>query len=517
MNRLWYRILFNASGKPRRWTRRVVFRKDRSVRPLFHRLVYKRSGVIRPHWANWVAAAPTDVGADLPSAQELALRKLRPFEQTIANWRRAERLPTLITARQLIDRLKQLGEAASAGIVLAASHDNYREIPGGVQVCLQHEERAAVARHFAYLQFHPAQPLPCLAPAGEHRDLPVTLLLNGAPIGTAAMAELMAAVKHCVSTGRAVRFVVHHLLGHSPEALVELALAARLKDVIFWLHDFFTLCPSFTLLRNGLAFCGAPDAGSNACGICVYGPSRREHQARIAAFFRALPMQVVAPSQVTADFWLGKAGLPVQSVAVVPHITLEERPRIAPAPVDERAPITVGYLGAAVTHKGWPVFADLMTRHSGSGTRFVVFSSQRPGKGEHEWHHVHVTAETPDAMSDALTRARIDIVLHWAACLETFSFTTFEALSAGAFVLTNPGSGNVQAVVRSTGRGAVIEDVPALHRLFAGDGLARLVAARRARAAATELKVYRSAMSFDLPGWRQPWPCTLTQASPSAI
>jgi hypothetical protein len=180
---------------------------------------------------------------------------------------------------------------------------------------------------------------------------------------------------------------------------------------------------------------------------------------------------------------------------------LDEQPRAASGRVDDGAPITVGYLGATVAHKGWPIFADMMNRHSGPGLRFVVFSDARPPLGVDDWQRVHVTTETPDAMSRAVARANVDVVLHWATWPETFSFTTFEALSAGAWVLTNPVSGNVQAAVRATGRGAVMDDVEALDRMFADGSLARLVAARRASAARTEVLARYSALSFDVPGW----------------
>jgi glycosyltransferase involved in cell wall biosynthesis len=517
MKPFWYRMFFSTVGKPRKWVRKVVFRSDRTARPLFHRMVHKRNGAVRAHWAYWVASAPARTAStgsaavaaattrpdpDVPGPAELALRQLRPFEDTVADWRRADPLPARMTAQEIVDRLDALGPAASAGIVVAASHDNYREIIGGVQLCLQREEREAVARNMAYLQVHPAQPLPCLAPDNDDpRALPVTLVLNGTLIGTAAMADLEIAVVQSVRMGRSVRLVVHHLLGHAPEALVALAQAAKLPEVVFWLHDFFTLCPSFTLQRNGMAFCSAPDVRSNACGLCVYGPARPTHQARIAAFFGALPVHVVAPSQVTADFWMAKAGLPVRGLSIVPHVVLDEQPRARPASVAATAPVRVAYVGAPATHKGWPVFLDLMHRKTGSDPQFLVFSDRRPGVGEDGWHPVRVTAEEPDAMAQALARAGVDVVVHWASWPETFSFTTFEALAAGAFVLTNPVSGNVRAAVEATGRGAVVPDVASLEQLLADGGLARLAAARRSRVAATDLASRRSAMSFDLPGW----------------
>jgi hypothetical protein len=508
-----YKVLFRKAGKPRSLTRLVLFRKDRAARPLFYRVIHKKNGAVRPHWAYWTAngstrSAISQVSANgaqssdqpdtqLLTATEHALSQLCTFDQTVASWRRDAPEPELLSVEAIFDRLA----ASATGIVLSVGHDNYRKNPGGVQLCIQREEQEAIARGLTYLQFHPWQPLPCLAPDSEGDDLTVTMLLNGTPIGTATMSALTTAVARCVAAGREVRLVVHHLLGHSPEALATLARTAQVREVPFWLHDFFTLCPGYTLQRNGLAFCGAPEARSNACGLCVFGPTRPRHQTRIAAFFQSLPVIAVAPSQVTADFWSTKSDLPVQGLAVIPHVVLEERPRTFPERIEADAPITVGYLGAAVVHKGWPVFTEMMNRHSGPKMRFVVLSTERPGLGEDAWHRVHVTSETPDAMSVAIERSKVDVVLHWATWPETFSFTTFEALSAGAWVLTNPVSGNVQAAVRATGRGAVLDDQAALDRLFADGDLAELVAGRRALAATTEITARYGSLSFDLPGW----------------
>lgn len=513
MQPAWYKILFRTTGKPRAWTRLVLFRKDRTARTLFYRVIHTKSGKLRPHWAPWaskslgrsVGGGPTTVGLARPgpedggmSQAEQALLDLRPFDQTISSWIRDEPLPTLMSVADILERL-EIGGAGD--IVLSASHDNYRVIPGGVQLCIQREEAAAMARGLTYLQFHPWQPLPCLAPPGTGLDLPVSLVLNGTSIGTTTMATLTEAAARCVKNGRVLRLVVHHLLGHSTEAVANLADAARVREVPFWLHDFFSLCPSYTLRRNELVFCGAPDASSNACGLCVFGQNRVAHQARIAAFFDAVPVMAVAPSVVTANFWSEKSNLTVRRLATIPHVVLDEHPREEAKHLNLGAPITVGFLGAPLPQKGWTVFAELMSRYSDLGIRFVVCSASRPGLGEDDWQRVHVTADYPDAMSRTVEQAGIDIVVHWATWPETFSFTTYEAMSAGAWVVTNPGSGNVQATVAATGRGAIVDDQAALDRLFADGGIADLVAERRACAARTKITARYSALSFDLPGW----------------
>lgn len=516
MHALWYKLMFHKAGKPRSWTRLVFFRKNGTARPLFYRVIHKKNGAIRPRWAYW-ATQPLDQPADqgLIAAQEVrtgvqslglaeqTLRALRPLEQTVADRRKTTALPDLLIPDEIFARLSGL---TSSGIVLSISHDNYRVIPGGVQLCIQKEQNAATARGLSYLHLHPWQPLPCLAGTSGGGKLPVTLLLNGDLVGTTHMSGVTQAIERCVTAGKTVDMVIHHLMGHSLEAVADLARAAKVRDLPFWLHDFFTLCPSYTLQRNGLAFCGAPDARSNACGLCVFGPSRPEHLARMAAFFEALPITAIAPSDHTAAFWSSRSKLPVRRLTTVPHVVLTETARPMAGQGNDTvkakaAPITVGYLGAMVDHKGWPVFVRLINRFGGAGIRFVVLSDRSANVGEDASSKVHVTTDTPDAMSRAVRDAKVDVVLQWASWAETFSFTTFEAMLGGAWVLTNPVSGNVQASVLSSGRGAVLEDEAALVAFFADGGLENLVAERRAYADRTEILAQDSNMTFDLSGW----------------
>jgi hypothetical protein len=66
--------------------------------------------------------------------------------------------------------------------------------------------------------------------------------------------------------------------------------------------------------------------------------------------------------------------------------------------------------------------------------------------------------EGPDAMVDALIRHGIDVVVLWSIWPETYSFTFFEALAAGCFVVTNRHSGNIQAQVRHWHCGRVFDN-----------------------------------------------------------
>ena len=77
-----------------------------------------------------------------------------------------------------------------------------------------------------------------------------------------------------------------------------LAGVLRPAHAVFWLHDYAALCEGFNLLRNDVAYCGAPPVGSTACRICVYGAERAAYLAAMGRLFAAVGFHVLAPSRV---------------------------------------------------------------------------------------------------------------------------------------------------------------------------------------------------------------------------
>jgi glycosyltransferase involved in cell wall biosynthesis len=84
-------------------------------------------------------------------------------------------------------------------------------------------------------------------------------------------------------------------------------------------------------------------------------------------------------------------------------------------------------------------------------------------------------------MIDALRKNEIDVAFLWSICPETFSFTLYEALAAGCFVITNPASGNIQAYIKANpAAGLVVDDEHALMELFEGNTLVDYIAEHQA-------------------------------------
>ncbi|HEV2530853.1 hypothetical protein [Phenylobacterium sp.] len=342
------------------------------------------------------------------------------------------------------------------------SHDDYTAHLGGVQLCLQREAARIGKLGRDHLHIHPAVAWPVVRTRGERGALGV--LLNGRALGVYSGAVIARALGEAAGPAGARSFAIHSLLGHGAEETVKILAAVGLKAGYFWLHDFASLCAGFHLLRDDVEDCAAPPPQSPACNVCVYGPWRARHLAEHGKLFKALDLTVVSPSQPTLDLWRAAWTFPTKGEVVAPHARLVRR---GPSPITD-GPFRLGFAGLTAAHKGWPVFRELALKFAHDPRyQFIHFGLRSIGGLPIDFKPVRVNAERPKAMQQALESAQVDAVLVWPLCRETFSFTAYEAVAAGAAVVTNPDSGNVAAFVHGGGHGRVLADEAALAELLA--------------------------------------------------
>jgi hypothetical protein len=370
------------------------------------------------------------------------------------------------------------------GVVISVSHDDYIKGFGGVQNVIADEQLAFQAGNWSYLHLSPAAPLPLLAPKRTPEEYRLRIRLNGQLLGVVAFPDLAAALAELHDIELKQWLVVHHLKGHVPELLAELAASAERK--IVWVHDYFSLCPNFTLMRNNVRFCGAPATSSAACGVCVFGADRVAQLPRIRAFFAALTPIVVAPSEAARAFWSSRGHFAHTETLVVPPAILRMDNGFASVATKKaRRPLRVAYLGASTLHKGWAVFSALASRYR-RDPRYKFYQLGADGIRSRNYVHdpVHVRPDQRDAMIEAATRHRIDVAIAWSLWPETFCFTVHEALAAGAFVVARRAAGNVWLAVAANApdQGMPVDNEAQLYELFeSGDIVARVAQARRLR------------------------------------
>ncbi len=408
-----------------------------------------------------------------------AIASALPVAERIKPWRSSNPIGTL-EGSAVSDALAAL--STSEGFVVALSHDDYATVAVGVQNSIAEEARAFAARGWTYLHLCPARPLPVLAEPCSADDAVVWARLDGKRLGAVTVQTLAQALEAIdFRSGRRL-LVLHHLMGFAPELVEPIAEAFRPEQTIAWIHDFFTLCPSYALLRNNVAFCGGPPPDSQACGICAYGGAERKtHLARMERLFARLQPTVLAPSETALKFWLERDLLACRSAHAVPLGTVTMEPERRPVANIQRQQLRVCFLGFPLYHKGWHVFEELARRHV-SDPRYSFFrlgSERIPDSPNISFIEVGMDRRRPDLMIEAVADNRIDVVINWSRCYETFSFTAHEAIAGGAFVLAPKLAGNITPAIVGLGQGLGLDSEQELFDLFAAGDVFELAKRRR--------------------------------------
>ncbi|MFZ3070593.1 MAG: hypothetical protein WA110_05685 [Anaerolineaceae bacterium] len=374
-----------------------------------------------------------------------------------------------LSAAQLREAL--INKMPHEAYTIVLSQDDYLNNVGGVQLKIADEQAAANQKGGSYLHIHPYAARQTLV-FEDHPVLGVNL--NGERIGFVDQNALIE-VMEGLTTKRVSTVSIHHTMGFNLDFVQWLIKAANTEQVFFWLHDFFSLCPSYFLLRNNIAYCGAPDISSNACQICAYGALREKQQQAFTTLFQNNRIEIVAPSEFTLSLW--KEKFPVKGVPgkVRPHAALvwkESSPRQISG-----SPLRIAFVGFPVFHKGWNTWLRL-TKQLRDDPRFefYLFSSMRRASRNYKQITVAVTKQDRSKMSRVLRDNHIDVAFLWSICPETFSFTLYESLAAGCYVLTCRDSGNIQYYLREHPvQGQVVESEKALFELFSGGGIVEQV------------------------------------------
>jgi len=442
-------------------------------------------------YQRWKTQRETGVDAD---AQRRRLSRCRKSLTAYSHpdWSTFPALSDAALASAMSSRLSP----SDSRLVLAFGHSDYSRALGGVQLCIGIEQSALNAQGIDYIYIFPAIPsLVTLNEADSQKQL-LGIAVNGQVLGHCTAPGLVKAISDATERKRcSITLVLHALMGHSIEFITGLKSRLPISKAYFWVHDFYFACVSPHLMKNDISFCDAPPPGSPECGSCAYGAFRSVHLSRLRALFDTFPSIVVAPSRFVLDYWESHSTFQVEHRIVHEHVVVQQRIR---SPRKVRWPLRIGFLGAVAYHKGWNAYATLAERCAEDGRyTFYLFSQANPHHPNIAWCQVAVTNESRTAMIETLTDRGIDIVILWSQCPETFSFTLYEAMSAGAYILTTATSGNIADTLRRTDRGVVLKDEKDLIDMFqSGDILALYT--EYCKAGAQQERLGHSSMTADL-------------------
>ena len=335
-------------------------------------------------------------------------------------------------------------------LAMAFSHDSYIESVGGVQTCLLKEQIEANRNKIAYMSIYPHIPLMRL----RSEEQLYGLTLDGIFQGLINCSTLKYLTSNLCKKFNSY-LLIHTLQGQNINTIGKIADNFTNKKTYYWVHDYFSICESYTLFRNDVEYCYAPSIDSSACEVCLHGDRRKEHLQKINSLFSKIGT-FITPSPTSTKLMLDQYPMLEKKILTKPHYDILD----AKISLKNIKKIKVAYCGYASYHKGYFDFIKIADQLSGN-KKFKFFKLSNDSIAEENITNIPVAVShsNPLAMVNALKKQKIDIVIMPSKWPETFNLVTYEALSAKVPVLVIGKNGHPSKIIKSTGLGWVVETV----------------------------------------------------------
>jgi GT2 family glycosyltransferase/glycosyltransferase involved in cell wall biosynthesis len=280
----------------------------------------------------------------------------------------------------------------------------------------------------------------------------MSLLARFAPGEEAALFELLE-----VANPRSI--AIHQLLGFGAAFCERLSGWAADRDAVFYLHDYYPLCPRVTLIDAANHFCDI--AATDVCTRCVAAGGAHEaarlalapaaHRALFAGLLRGM-RRIIAPSASAAAYL--RRGMPGLTVEVEPH---PEAPGAVPPAPREGNDTDILLLGALGPHKGSATLLEIarLACLTHPALHFRVVGYTDIDDALEAVGNVTITgAYTAESLPALLAAAPGRLALFLSPWPETYGYTLSEAVRYG-FIPVVPALGAPAERVRAAGFGVV--------------------------------------------------------------
>jgi glycosyltransferase involved in cell wall biosynthesis len=334
--------------------------------------------------------------------------------------------------------------------IVSFSHDDAYVKTGGIQKIIREETSASIANKFGYIHISPFSPHPCIEdilPCQEEASL-CNVRYNGKELGTILQSSIPILLRKIAYKDTIIS--IHHFFGFDiSSSFFSIAKSSTQASLFYWAHDYSACCQGYTLLMDGINFCGAPSLPSMKCEHCSYGSHRSEYLSKIGTLFSSNQVTIVHPSRASFEqFNLGQSAVtPRTGHVILPHIEITDY-TVQIKQIDALGrKVRVAYVGTPVRHKGFDEFAALA--RDSSLHQYFEWIHIGIGSPSLDIPSIYVDGIDANGMEKALIDNDIDIAFIWPLWPETFCFVAFEALSAGCHILTNNNSGNITSSLPS--------------------------------------------------------------------
>lgn len=294
------------------------------------------------------------------------------------------------------------------------------------------------------------------------------LVINGEYKGIYSIEQIINYIKSWDDQGKnLIDIHLHHLLYVKLKQIDKLLYHIDAVPIKLYLHDYYTVCWNYTLLKNGEFYCGPQKMCPSKCNDCRFyhrGKPRVDQIQELLAKYKKRIL-VVSPSEATKNIWLESYPEFREQTIVIKHQKEIGKYQDNLKPLSSRKKISIAFLGMPAEHKGWKQW-EMMVENYKEDYRFVVFNGSDEEYQNMEKVKIQYSPGNLSAMTKALRDNDIQVALLWAKWPETYSYTFYESLSANLYIITNRVSGNITNQVEERRCGIILEDVNELYQLF---------------------------------------------------
>ena len=228
------------------------------------------------------------------------------------------------------------------------------------------------------------------------------------------------------------------------------------------IHDYMMICP-YLMSEDGNGLqCGLSINRPSElhCVQCKYCNEELNYFACMNSFLEKIEFllkRIIFPSISARNNWMNAFEKYLKYSVVRPHLifsTVRIKRQL-------KKKIKIAYLGYISDFKGYSEWKKLIQNLDRNYFEFYYFGSYTEKAVNDGVNAVLVDFNRNDLikMAQQLRNNDIDIVFLWSNCQETYSYTYYEALEAGCFVITSTHSGNITDQVRQNRNGICFENI----------------------------------------------------------
>lgn len=230
------------------------------------------------------------------------------------------------------------------------------------------------------------------------------------------------------------------------------------ENVVLYIHDYYSCCEQFNLLRNDQEFCGDAKIYYEKCNGCKYYIDSINRISKFKSFFSSIKKPVfILPSELVKKLWIQVFPEYIDDVFVVGHKKIYGEYKGNADVLSGEDIVKVAFIGRDNPNKGYLLWKQIIEKVD-NRIKLYHFGESKEKNSRVEYIDISVDSTGKSNMIHELRNHGIHVALLLSICPETYSYTYYEALASNCYIIANQASGNIAIQVDVNGNGEVIDN-----------------------------------------------------------